>query len=73
MAAVLFEIARTSVFAFYLNNFASYQLIYGSIASIIVLLVWIYYSAFIMILGAEFTVQYCRMRCSITKKSGVDK
>jgi membrane protein len=61
LAAVLFEIART-LFVFYINNFANYQLIYGSIASIIVLLVWIYYSAFIMILGAEFTFQYGRMR-----------
>lgn len=69
LAAVLFEIART-VFVFYIDNFANYQLIYGSIASIIVLLVWIYYSAFIMILGAEFTFQYGRMRNPVTKGSG---
>jgi membrane protein len=63
LAAVLFEIARI-VFIFYLENFANYQLIYGSIASIIILLIWIYYSAFIMILGAEFSFQYGRMRRS---------
>jgi len=56
LAAVLFEIAG-SLFIFYLENFANYQLIYGSISSIIILLVWIYYSAFIIILGAEFTFQ----------------
>jgi len=61
LASILFEIART-LFVFYLENFANYQLIYGSIASIIILLVWIYYSAFIMVLGAEFTFQYSRMR-----------
>jgi membrane protein len=61
LAAVLFEIART-LFVFYLEKFANYQLIYGSIASIIALLVWIYYSAFIMILGAEITFQYSRLR-----------
>jgi membrane protein len=72
LAAILFEIART-LFVFYLENFANYQLIYGSIASIIVLLVWIYYSAFIMILGAEFTFQYGRMRYSVTTVSGADK
>jgi len=47
---------------FYLVNFANYQLIYGSISSIIILLIWIYYSAFILILGAEFTFQYDRLR-----------
>ncbi|HEX9896829.1 MAG TPA: YihY/virulence factor BrkB family protein [Dehalococcoidales bacterium] len=72
LAAILFEIART-LFVFYLENFANYQLIYGSIASIIALLVWIYYSAFIMILGAEFTYQYGRMRYSVTTGSGTDK
>src|SRR3972149_985918 len=72
LAAVLFEIART-LFVFYLENFANYQLIYGSIASIIVLLVWIYYSAFIMILGAEFTFQYGRRRDSGTRGSNADK
>jgi membrane protein len=72
LAAVLFEIART-LFIFYLENFANYQLIYGSIASIIVLLVWIYYSAFIMILGAEFTFQYGRIRHSVTTGSSTGK
>mgnify|MGYP001594011783 CR=1 FL=1 len=61
LAAVLFEIAR-ALFIFYINNYANYQVIYGSIASVIVLLVWIYYSAFIMILGAEFAFQYHRVR-----------
>jgi len=61
LAAVLFEVAR-ALFILYINNYANYQLIYGSIASIIVLLVWIYYSAFIMILGAEFAFQYHRLR-----------
>jgi membrane protein len=72
LAAILFEIART-LFVFYIENFANYHLIYGSITSIIALLVWIYYSAFIMILGAEFTFQYSRMRYSVTTGSGTDK
>jgi membrane protein len=61
LAALAFEIART-LFIFYLENYANYQLIYGSISSIIVLLVWIYLSAFIIIVGAEFTFQYSRMK-----------
>jgi membrane protein len=65
LAAVLFEIART-LFILYLNNFANYQLIYGSIGSIIALLVWIYFSAFIVILGAEFSFQYSRMRFGVS-------
>jgi membrane protein len=65
IATALFELART-LFILYLENFANYQLIYGSITSIIVLLVWIYISSFIMIIGAEFTYQYSHMQHSVT-------
>ena len=72
LVALLFELART-LFIFYLDNIANYQLIYGSITSIIVLLVWIYYSSLIMILGAEFTFQYSLMRYPVTTGSSTDK
>ncbi len=67
LAAILFEIARTVFILFLLMiyDFAGYRFIYGSIAPVVVLLVWIYYSAFIVILGAEFTFQYGRMRCAV--------
>jgi membrane protein len=59
LAAVLFEIARTA-FAFFLSNFATYDIVYGSLEAVIVLLVWIYLSAFILIIGAEFSYEYGR-------------
>ena len=61
LGAVLFEIAK-SLFVLYLNRFANYQSVYGAVAAVIVLLVWIYISAFILILGAEFSSEYGRMR-----------
>ena len=61
LAAVFFEIAKI-VFLLYLSRFAQYELVYGSVGSVIVLLLWIYISAFILILGAEFNYQYGLMR-----------
>lgn len=61
LAAILFEIAKT-LFVFYMGHVANYESVYGSVGSIIVLLVWIYISAFILILGAEFASQYGQMR-----------
>lgn len=58
--AVLFEIGR-SLFVYYINNFTNYLLVYGSIASVVAALVWIYYSAFVVILGAQLTAEYCRI------------
>jgi membrane protein len=72
LAAVFFEIAR-ALFIFYLEHFANYQAIYGTISSFVILLVWIYYSAFILILGAEFTFQYSRMRATVAVDSSTDE
>lgn len=60
LAALLFELSR-SLFILYLDNLVNFELVYGSLASIIILLIWIYYSAFIMIMGAEFSYQYSRL------------
>ncbi len=40
-------------FVFYLNNFANYARVYGSIGSIIAFLFWVYISVLILLLGAE--------------------
>jgi len=66
LSAILFEIAK-SLFVFYLDHFATYESVYGSVASVIVLLFWIYISAFILILGAELSAEYGRMREGISR------
>ncbi len=64
VTAVLFVIG--SIFTFiYLTSFSHYSRVYGSIASVIVLLIWIYYSALIVLIGAEFTSEYGRLRRGI--------
>jgi len=44
-------IAATIVFKFYLNHFARYNIIYGNLASVIIMLVWIYFLSFIFVFG----------------------
>jgi membrane protein len=51
--ALMFETGQT-VIGYYLANFITAN-IYGAAGGIIVLLVWVYYSAQIFLLGAEFT------------------
>lgn len=51
-AGVFWEIAKI-VFSYYVGNFADYSRIYGSLGSVILLLIWINYSAIVVILGAE--------------------
>ncbi len=61
LASLLWEGAKNG-FAWYLSNFARYNLVYGSLGAIVALLVWSYVTGMIVLLGAEFTAQTARRR-----------
>lgn len=55
LATILFELGRHG-FILYLEKMADFKAVYGSLSSIIVLLLWLYVSALILILGAEYNI-----------------
>lgn len=60
--SLLFSIGRFAL-GWYLGN-GSFGSTYGAAASLVVLLLWVYYTAQILFLGAEFTQVYARHRGS---------
>jgi membrane protein len=51
--AVALWLVFSLLFSLYVSNFGSYNTTYGSFAGIVILMLYIYYSAFIMLIGAE--------------------
>lgn len=49
-------------FSVYVENFGSYSVIYGTLGTVIVLLVWLYMTSFLLILGAEFNAALIAVR-----------
>ncbi len=56
LIASILGILATNLFSYYLSNFDSYNKLYGSIGTLIALMVWIYLIALILILGFEINI-----------------
>ena len=60
--AIAVWVLATLGFAFYVANFASYNKVYGSLAAVIVFLVWLWISNIAILVGAEFDAELTRER-----------
>jgi membrane protein len=60
IAAVMFGIANLG-FSIYLENFANYGLVYGSLGAVVAFLFWVYLGANILLFGAEVASEYPRV------------
>lgn len=57
VTVVILWIAASAGLSYYLTNFASYNEVYGSIGAVIGLLLWLYVSAYLILLGAALNTQ----------------
>ena len=64
LAVVLWLILSTG-FAMYIANFASYNKTYGTVAGVIVFLLWLWLSNLAILLGLEFDVEVARERATV--------
>lgn len=55
--AVLIWIVASALFALYVTHFGSYNKTYGSLASVIIFLVWLWLTNVAILLGAEFNAE----------------
>jgi membrane protein len=60
--SVVLWIIASLAFAFYVSNFGSYNKTYGSLAAVIVFLVWLWVTNVVILLGAEMNAEIERER-----------
>lgn len=65
LLAVLLWLVASAGFALYVANFGSYNKTYGSLAAVIVFLVWLWITNLAVLLGAEFDAELQRGRAMV--------
>ena len=50
------------IFSIYIDNYSKYNQLYGSIGSVFILLIWLYASCMVLLLGAEINAVYQEMK-----------
>jgi membrane protein len=62
VVAVVLWLIASGLFAFYVANFSHYNKVYGSIAGMIIFLIWLWITNIAILLGAEFNAELERGR-----------
>lgn len=71
VAAVLLEIAK-NFFVWFAGHFATYNIVYGSVSTIIVMMIWSYISAMILLFCAKLISAFIKMRPLPTPEANVN-
>lgn len=68
VVATLIWVAASAGFSFYVANFGNYDKTFGSLGAVVVLLSWLYLSAYVVLIGACFNAEMERQTARDTTK-----
>jgi membrane protein len=61
LLATFLTLLTSIVFSYWLNNFGSYNKVYGSIGSVLVIMILIYFNSLILLIGFELNVSIMKL------------
>ena len=47
----------TAIYSYYVSHFANYDIFYGSLSNLIIMMIWIYILAYILVIGIAINVE----------------
>ena len=47
----------TAVFSYYVSHFANYDIFYGSLSNIVILMIWVYFISYVLVIGIAINVK----------------
>ncbi len=65
--ATIFFVLTSVCFAYFVNNFASYNKLYGSLGTLLVLLIWLNFNCMIVLMGFELNMSIRKAKKSVPK------
>jgi membrane protein len=71
--ATLSFIVTSLAFAYFVNNFATYNKLYGSLGTLMVLLIWLNINCVIVLIGFDLNVSIRKARRSVPKPKPIIK
>jgi membrane protein len=67
--ATILAVLTSLGFTYYINNFSSYNKVYGSIGALIILMLWLYLNSLILLIGFELnaSIEYSKRNIKVVK------
>ncbi len=69
LLATFLTLSTTAIFSYWVNNFSSYNKIYGSIGTVLVIMLLIFFNSLVLLIGFELNVSIMQLKNDADKRA----